>query len=92
MQLTDNLGALTETLGAGGCVLDFDNDGLMDLLLVGGTGHTRYYGKHSWWHQVKGHVLYRNITQRRDRLRFENVSRAVVSPIKVGAWVALLVI
>lgn len=73
-QLSDPLAALTETLGSGGCVLDFDNDGLMDLFLVGGSGHTRYYGKHAWWHEVKGHGLYRNVTQQADQLQFENVT------------------
>ena len=83
-QLTDNLAALTETLGSGGCVLDFDNDGLMDLLLVGGTGHTWFYGKHSWWHQVKGHALFRNITEKADLPRFTNISKK--SGIAEQSW------
>ena len=84
MQLTHHLEALTETLGAGGCILDYDNDGLMDLFLVAGTGHTRHYGKHSWWHHVKGHGLFRNITQYADSLDFKNVSEA--SGFSVESW------
>ena len=84
LQLTDHLGALTETLGSGGCVLDFDNDGLMDLFLVGGSGHTRFYGKHSWWHRAKGHGLYQNVTEKIDQPKFENVSEK--SGIVAESW------
>lgn len=83
-QLTDHLGALTETLGSGGCILDFDNDGLMDLFLVGGTGHTWFYGKHSWWHQQSGHALFHNTTTEIDSPRFTNIIKQ--SGIAEQSW------
>ncbi len=57
MQLT----GLNEVMGSGVCAFDYDNDGWVDLFLVNGTGQTRYYGARHWWHQPKGHILYRNL-------------------------------
>lgn len=59
-QTTESLTALTETLGPGICVFDTNNDGWQDLFLVGGSGHTRLYGKPSWWHAQEGNHLLLN--------------------------------
>jgi HEAT repeat protein len=60
LQGDEHLTGLNETLGAGACALDFDNDGWTDLFLVNGTGQSKYYGSQHWWHLPKGHALYRN--------------------------------
>lgn len=60
-QRSKHITALNESLGGGACVLDFDNDGWMDLFVIGGSGSTRFYGKHQWWHHKTGNRLYRNL-------------------------------
>lgn len=60
-QTSNRLSALNETLGSGVCVFDYDNDGWQDIFLVGGSGHTRFYGKKSWWNKPNGNVLHKNI-------------------------------
>lgn len=59
-QRSHHINGLHDTLGAGACALDVDNDGWMDLFFVGGQGQTREYGKDSWWSKRDGHHLYRN--------------------------------
>lgn len=59
-QSAETLSAISESLAAGVCVLDFDQDGWMDLLLVGGSGHSRHYGKKIWWGESGGTRLLRN--------------------------------
>ena len=54
------LSGLDETLGAGACALDYDNDGWTDLFIIGGSGQNRYYGRPDWWQHDHGNVLYRN--------------------------------
>ncbi len=54
------INGLHELFGAGVCALDFNNDGWIDLLFVGGSGAHKYYGKKSWWAKASGHRLYRN--------------------------------
>lgn len=68
----ERLAGIDETLGSGACVLDYNNDGWMDLFIVNGAGHTRYYGKAYWWQQPIGHALYEN----RDGRRFADVTGA----------------
>src|SRR5215467_928634 len=51
------LSSLSETLGAGVCALDFNRDGWIDLFFVGGRGHTRDYGRQSWWRESRGNRL-----------------------------------
>ena len=70
-QRSDRITSLTEAMGSGTCVLDFDGDGWMDLFVVGGSGETRYYGKQQWWHHQGGNRLYRNI----DGTQFEDVTQ-----------------
>ena len=60
-QTSKQLSALTETIGSGICTLDINRDGWMDLFFVGGSGHTRYYGKNSWWLKNTGNRLFLNI-------------------------------
>ncbi|HFD12644.1 MAG TPA: VCBS repeat-containing protein, partial [Crenotrichaceae bacterium] len=60
MQGGEKITNLTETLGAGACVLDFDNDGWLDIFFITGSGQTRYYGRREWWQQGHSNVLYKN--------------------------------
>ncbi|MEQ1529259.1 MAG: FG-GAP-like repeat-containing protein [Methylococcales bacterium] len=55
-----HLAGLDESLGSGVCAADFNNDGWVDLYLVNGSGHTRYYGKQYWWQNSQGNALYLN--------------------------------
>ena len=66
----ENLAAIDDVLGSGACVLDYDNDGWVDLFLVNGSGQTRYYGKPYWWQGESGNALLRNINGQ----RFEDVT------------------
>lgn len=59
-QSSKYLTTITETLGSGVCVIDVNNDGWMDLFFVGGQGHTRPYGKASWWSKASGNRLLLN--------------------------------
>ena len=73
LQGDEHLTGLDEVIGPGACVLDYDNDGWMDLFLVNGTGQTRFFGSQYWWHVAEGHRLYHNT---RDG-RFEDVTKKV---------------
>lgn len=59
-QTNAQLSALTETLGSGICAIDVNKDGWIDLFFVGGSGHTRHYGRKSWWHREGGNRLLLN--------------------------------
>lgn len=56
-QSSKGLTAANETLSAGVCVFDANNDGWMDLFVVGGSGFSRNYGKKSWWNIAGGNRL-----------------------------------
>ncbi|MDP2560631.1 FG-GAP-like repeat-containing protein [Psychrobium sp. 1_MG-2023] len=60
-QASKQLSSLTESMGSGVCTLDINRDGWMDLFFVGGSGHTRYYGKQSWWSKNSGNRLLLNM-------------------------------
>jgi hypothetical protein len=60
-QTSKQLTSLTETIGSGICTLDINQDGWMDLFFIGGSGHTRYYGKKSWWLKSSGNRLLLNM-------------------------------
>lgn len=64
VQASEKLTALSETLGGGVCVFDFDGDGWQDVFFVGGSGHRRHYGRQAWWRKTGGSVLYRNLEGR----------------------------
>lgn len=59
-QQSKGLSGLDESLGAGICIIDINNDNFMDVFVVGGSGHTRFYGKKSWWATKQQHQLFRN--------------------------------
>ena len=59
-QSAEHISAISESLAAGVCVFDFDNDGWMDVFIVGGSGHSRHYGKKVWWGNSGGNRLLRN--------------------------------
>jgi HEAT repeat protein len=59
-QTSNELSSFLEAFGAGVCILDADQDGWMDVFVVGGSGFTREYGKQAWWHKITGHRLYLN--------------------------------
>lgn len=79
-QTTDKLTAITESLGSGACVLDYDNDGFADLFVVGGNGHNYYYGNKSWWSKNSGSILYRNV----NGLFFEDASET--AHLSMSTW------
>jgi len=56
-----HLTGLNETLGAGTCALDYDGDGWIDILTLGGSGQTRFYGRPEWWQKKRGNDLYKNV-------------------------------
>lgn len=57
----EQLAGIDETLGSGACAADFNNDGWVDLFLVNGSGHTRYYGKEYWWQKSQGNAMFFNV-------------------------------
>ncbi len=54
------LNAISEVVGSGVCMADYDNDGLLDIYAVNGAGYTHYYGKKWWWYKVPHNTLYHN--------------------------------
>ncbi|MFT5114904.1 MAG: hypothetical protein ACI8P9_004247 [Parasphingorhabdus sp.] len=56
---------IADSLGAGACVFDYDNDGWVDLLIVGGSGQTHFGGDKLWWQNNPGSRLYRNVAGKR---------------------------
>ncbi len=59
-QSSKHLSALSETLGGGVCIFDFNKDGWMDIFFIGGSGHSRHYGSKSWWNKTRGNKLLLN--------------------------------
>ena len=59
-QTSTHLSDLTETLGSGLCAIDANQDGWMDIFFVGGSGHTRDYGREVWWLNPSGNRLLLN--------------------------------
>jgi len=79
-QGTKELKGLNETMGSGACVLDYDNDGWVDLYVVNGSGQTRFYGQNHWWKQPRSSTLYKNIQDG----KFKNVTK--VSGLTQRVW------
>lgn len=61
LQNSGELAGLHESIGPGVCSFDYDNDSLLDLFIVGGSGEQHYYGKPQWWSSSKGNRLYKNL-------------------------------
>jgi hypothetical protein len=59
-QSSQYLSSFVETLGPGVCILDVNQDGWMDVFVIGGSGFTREYGKQAWWHNITGNRLFLN--------------------------------
>lgn len=74
------LSGINETLGAGVCAFDYNNDGWIDILTIGGSGQTRYYGRTEWWQKDRGNTLYQNMGNG----RFEAVTQE--SGLNIEAW------
>jgi len=60
IQSSDHLSGIHESFGSGACVLDYNNDGWMDLFLINGSGLRRYYGEKEWWQSNTSFTLYKN--------------------------------
>ena len=48
-QGNEKLSGLDESLGSGACAFDYNNDGWLDLFLIGGSGQTHHFGRQQWW-------------------------------------------
>ncbi len=59
-QRAKGISAITDSLGAGVCAFDYNNDGWTDLYFVGGSGNTRRYDRASWWRKTTGGRLFEN--------------------------------
>lgn len=80
------LSGLDQTLGGGACVIDFNNDGWLDLLVVAGSGQVQNYGKSAWWSRSQSLYLFRN----NKGLEFVDVTKQVgLGNIKKGMGCAV---
>lgn len=70
LQSSSVISGIHEALGAGACAFDYDDDGWIDLFIIGGSGERHHYGKGEWWHKQKGNRLYRNL----GHISFEDVT------------------
>lgn len=43
------ISSIADSVGAGACAFDANNDGHIDILTLNGPGRVRDYGKKSWW-------------------------------------------
>lgn len=69
IQHTGHIADLIDSTHASACVADFNNDSWVDILFVNGGGHTRFYGKKSWWQGHRQIILYAN-----NKGQFDDVS------------------
>jgi HEAT repeat protein len=76
-QSSKKLTDIREITGSGACVIDADGDGWEDILIVGGSGEHRFYGRQAWWGKPHaGNSLWRNI----DGNHFENITDSAAIP------------
>lgn len=54
------LNAISEVVGSGACMGDYDNDGFVDIYAVNGSGYINFYGKKWWWYKDPYNTLYHN--------------------------------
>jgi HEAT repeat protein len=60
-QKSGEVTGIHESLGAGICSFDANDDGWLDILILRGTGSTHYFGHPEWWQKSKNSVsLYIN--------------------------------
>ncbi|MER2491619.1 CRTAC1 family protein [Catenovulum sediminis] len=59
-QHSGKISDLIDSLSAGVCAADFNQDNWVDLLFISGAGQTRFYGDKAWWHQQQSAVIYQN--------------------------------
>lgn len=59
-QAEEVIDSLPQVIGSGVCLLDYNNDGNMDVYLVNGSGYTYYYGEKPWWYKPPTNILYHN--------------------------------
>lgn len=55
-----HISSIADSLGAGACAFDANNDGYIDILTLNGPGRVRDYGKKSWWTDHPATSLYIN--------------------------------
>lgn len=60
MQKKDKISSFEDSLGAGVCVADFNNDGWDDLFFVTGSGNRRHFGSDIWWQDSLPNQFYMN--------------------------------
>lgn len=60
-QKKDKISSFEDSLGAGVCVADFNNDGWDDLFFVTGSGNRRHFGKDIWWQDGLPNQFYLNM-------------------------------
>jgi hypothetical protein len=61
IQRSEQLSGIHESLGAGACAFDYDNDGWVDLLTLNGSGTTHFFGQPQWWQAKQNSLtLYKN--------------------------------
>jgi hypothetical protein len=54
------ISSIADSLGAGACAFDANNDGFVDIVTLNGPGRVREYGKKSWWADHPATSLYLN--------------------------------
>jgi len=73
-QKSGDIHGIHESLGAGVCSFDFNNDGWLDILVLTGTGSTHYFGHQEWWQSnTSSAQLYQN----NQNGTFNNISKEV---------------
>lgn len=72
VQGEEKLSGLDESLGSGACAFDYDNDGWIDLFIVGGSGQTHRFGKRQWWQNARGNHLFHNM----GHAQFQDVTKS----------------